>query len=148
VSTTQQLNILLIEDEAADAYLTKKALENTGQALDLHHVSDGIEAFDYLRQNDPGKQVQCPDLILLDLNMPRMDGRQFLLEIKQDPHLRRIPVVILSTSDAQRDIYQCYDQNAAGYMVKPGDMDIFTCLMQGLSHYWGQTVRLSTQCYI
>ncbi len=147
MNTRQQLNILLIEDEAADAYLTRKALEKGGCSFDLHHVSDGIAALDFLRGHHPDELKTWPDLILLDLNMPRMDGRQFLSQIKQDPQLRGIPVIILSTSDSERDIRHCYDLFASGYLVKPGDIDIFSRLMQGLDHYWGRSVRLPIQCH-
>jgi len=143
----QQLNILLIEDEKADAYLTQKALEKTGVSFNMQHVFDGAEALDFLRSADSDEQTRHPDLILLDLNMPRMDGRQFLVQIKQETRLRGIPVVILSTSDAERDIHQCYDLYASGYMVKPGSMDKFAHLMEGLYQYWCRSVRLPIRCH-
>ena len=101
-----------------------------------------MEAFAFLRRGPGHEDAPRPDLILLDLNMPRMDGRQFLAAIKQDPGLVSIPVVVLTTSDAESDLIASYENNAAGYIVKPIDIDEFVRLVRGLSHYWVSIVTL------
>ena len=135
--------ILLAEDEPADAYLVKAAItENTIQA-DLHCVVDGREAFEFLlRQGTRFAQAPRPDLILLDLNMPRMDGREFLAAIKQDESLRDIPVVVLTTSSVQRDVLVSYDLGAAGFITKPVDVHQFFEVIRQLGGYWMSLVKL------
>ena len=135
--------ILLAEDEPADAYLVKAAItENTIQA-DLHCVVDGREAIEFLlRQGTRFAQAPRPDLILLDLNMPRMDGREFLAAIKQDESLRDIPVVVLTTSSVQRDVLVSYDLGAAGFITKPVDVHQFFEVIRQLGGYWMSLVKL------
>jgi CheY-like chemotaxis protein len=142
MSTLKTLTILLVEDEPADAHLVRLAF-NEGQVLvDLHHVQDGVEAFEFLRREKGHAQAPTPDLILLDLNMPRMDGRQFLEKIKADAELQSIPVVVLTTSDAERDMFYSYDHFAAGYIVKPMNVDDFVKIVRGIGNYWIDLVRL------
>jgi len=136
------ISILLVEDEPADAYLVRVAFTEGKVLVNLHHVRDGVEAFDFLQRKSGFEHAPRPDLILLDLNMPRMDGRQFLSTIKQDPELVGIPVVVLTTSDAESDLVASYEHNAAGYIVKPIDIDEFVRLVRGLSHYWLSIVNL------
>ena len=137
-----KLIVLLVEDEPADAHLVRLAFEEGRVLVDLHHVGDGVEAFAYLRREGQHHGAPAPDLILLDLNMPRMDGRQFLKNIKADPDLRSVPVVVLTTSDAERDLLDSYDNFAAGFIVKPVEIDAFIRVVRGLSDYWIKIVRL------
>ncbi|MBV5297395.1 MAG: response regulator [Rhodoferax sp.] len=142
MSPTKKLTVLLVEDEPADAHLVRLAFKEGQVAADLHHVSDGVEAFAFLRREGTYASVPSPDIILLDLNMPRMDGRQFLQKIKLDAALHSLPVVVLTTSDAERDILDSYDQFAAGYIVKPVDVDAFIKTVRGIGDYWVKVVRL------
>jgi CheY-like chemotaxis protein len=142
MSTCKKLNVLLVEDEPADAHLVRLAFEEGKVLADLHHVQDGVEAFEFLRREHGHAQAPAPDLILLDLNMPRMDGRQFLQKIKADAALHKIPVVVLTTSDAERDMLDSYDHFAAGYIVKPVDVDDFVRIVRGIGDYWINIVRL------
>lgn len=124
--------VLIVEDDEADAYLVRMAFVDTQMGVNLSHVIDGVEALEYLRQ---GRNPR-PLLILLDLNMPRMDGRTFLAEIKSDPKLRDIPVVILSTSDSPEDRAQSRELGAADYIVKPMYMEELNNAMRGLARFW------------
>ena len=138
--------ILLAEDEPADAHLVKVAISENHILADLHIVSDGREAFGFLRrQGGQFADAPRPDLILLDLNMPRMDGREFLAAIKQDAALRDIPVVVLTTSDVERDIVASYHLGAAGYVTKPVDINQFMEAIRQLGEYWFALVRLPQQ---
>lgn len=135
--------ILLVEDEPADAHLMKVALRSSQTAIDLHWVNDGVEAFEFLRrEGDRFRAAPHPNLILLDLNMPRMDGREFLTAIKQEPEFRNISVVMLTTSDVERDVVASYDLGAAGYIVKPVGLAELAATVKGLEHYWFGVVRL------
>ena len=138
---TKLCTILLVEDDAADAHLTRMAFEEGRVRVDLQHVENGEEAFAYLRGEGEYQGKPVPDLILLDLNMPRMDGREFLREVKQYEKLRAIPVVVLTTSDAESDIYASYDQGAAGFIVKPVSVDDFVHQIQKLEDYWFELVK-------
>jgi CheY-like chemotaxis protein len=138
----RKLTVLLVEDEPADAHLVRLALAEGQVLVDLHHVQDGVAAFEFLRREHGHTQAPVPDLILLDLNMPRMDGRQFLSKIKADTALHTIPVVVLTTSDAERDMLYSYDHFAAGYIVKPVDVDAFVKIVRGIGDYWIDLVRL------
>lgn len=138
-------SILIVEDQMADAYLARLAFAESVLPRDLrcelHHVQDGQEALDFLLRRTPYEQAPRPDLILLDLNMPRMDGRAFLRHVKKLESLRRIPVVILTTSNSEGDIQDSYDLGAAGFIVKPLDMEQFTRKVQGLQDYWVNLVQ-------
>lgn len=135
--------ILLAEDEPADAYLIKVALRENRMLVDLRWVNDGVEAFEFLRrQGDRFRNAPTPDLILLDLNMPRMDGLEFLAAIKQDPELKDIPVVVLTTSDVERDVVASYQGGAAGYITKPVELTELMAAIKGLENYWFTVVRL------
>lgn len=133
--------ILLVEDDAADAHLTKMAFKEGRIGVDLQHVENGEEALAYLLEKGSYKGRPQPDLILLDLNMPRMDGREFLREVKKLEKLRVIPIVVLTTSDAESDIYASYDQGAAGFIVKPVSVDDFIHQIQKLENYWFELVK-------
>ena len=142
MSDIKKMIVLLVEDEPADAHLVRLAFEEGQVMIDLHHVSDGVEAFAFLRHEGAYAGAPTPDLILLDLNMPRMDGRQFLQKVKLDGALHSLPVVVLTTSDAERDMLDSYDHFAAGYIVKPVDVDDFIRIVRGISDYWVNIVRL------
>ena len=141
---SQPFAILLAEDEQADAHLVKAALVENKIPADLHHVVDGREVLEFLRRQGPRfAGAPRPDLILLDLNMPRMDGRECLAALKQDAALRDIPVVILTTSDVERDVVAAYHLGAAGYITKSVDMVQFMADIRGLGNYWIDLVRQS-----
>ncbi len=136
-------HILLVEDSQVDAHLTRAALEENRFAVSMHHVTDGIEALDYLRQQGQNfTDGLRPDLILLDLNMPRMNGREFLTAMKADPNLSDIPVVILTTSDVEQDVIASYKLGAAGYVTKPVDLEQFIHAINQLGNYWFKLVRV------
>jgi len=133
--------VLLVEDEPADAHLVRKAFEEGRILVDLQHVEDGIEALAYLNREGAYAQAVRPDLILLDLNMPRMSGHEFLQKFKQLEGLKRIPVVVLTTSDAEKDIVSSYDLGASGFIVKPINIVDFIHQIQQLENYWFSLVR-------
>ena len=136
-------DVLLVEDEPADANLVRSALKSNKVLCNLHHVIDGVDALAFLhRQGDAYKDKSKPDLILLDLNMPRMNGKEFLAEIKKDPELSVIPVVVLTTSDVERDVVASYKLGAAGYITKPVDMEQFIDAIRQLDNYWFVLARL------
>ena len=140
------MDILLIEDNPGDVRLTKEALL-AGRILNRIYVaSDGVEALDFLRREGKyaDQPAPRPDIILLDLNMPRMDGRQCLEIIKADENLRRIPVVILTTSEADQDVLRSYDLHANCYIAKPVDMDQFIKVVQSIKQFWFSIVNLPT----
>jgi CheY-like chemotaxis protein len=138
ISTPSPFVILLAEDEAADAHLIQVALKENRILADLHHVFDGREALEFLRQPENPR----PNLILLDLNMPRMDGRECLAALKEDTDLKDIPVVILTTSDVERDVVSAYTLGAAGFITKPMDLSQFIKAIGGIGDYWIHLVRL------
>ncbi|MDD5175089.1 MAG: response regulator [Sterolibacterium sp.] len=136
-------NILLVEDERADAHLVKVAFVENHILADLHHVVDGREALEFLRCQGPHfANSSRPDLILLDLNMPRMDGRECLAELKKDSALCDIPVVVLTTSEGERDVVASYNLGAAGYITKPMDVVQFMSVIRDMGNYWFALVRL------
>jgi two-component system response regulator len=137
--------ILLVEDSAEDVEATIRALRKAGLANPIHHCQDGDEALDYLKRRGkyagPAK-VPRPGVVLLDLNLPGTDGREVLAEAKADPELRRIPVIILTTSSDERDIQRCYEAGANSYVKKPVDLEGFLQAIQRLSDYWFEVVIL------
>lgn len=135
------VEILLAEDNLGDRKLTEKALDQGKLRNNLHAVEDGVEALAYLRQEDEYTDAPRPDLVLLDLNMPRKDGQEVLAEIKADESLRRIPVVVLTSSAAEEDIAKSYDLHANAYLTKPVDFDGFIDIVQSLEDFWLQLVR-------
>jgi two-component system, chemotaxis family, response regulator Rcp1 len=140
--TPRPVEILLVEDNPGDVRLTREALKEGKVRNNLHVVSDGVEALAFLRRE--GKYVDAvrPDLILLDLNLPRKDGRQVLEEIKEDAALRPIPVVILTSSQAEQDIVRAYDLHANCYVSKPVDLDQFIHVVKSLEDFWFTIVKL------
>ncbi len=136
------IQILLVEDDPGDVLITKEALEHSKVANDLHCVSDGEEAMQFLRREGAHADAIVPDLILLDLNLPRVDGRQVLGEIKADPELRRIPVVVLTTSQAEEDVLRSYDLHANAYVTKPVDFEQFVRVVRQVDEFFFTVVRL------
>jgi len=136
------INILLVEDNPGDARLTVEALREGKVRNELWVVGDGVEAMAFLRRENNHNGAPRPDLILLDLNLPRKDGRQVLEEIKQDPDLRRIPVLILTTSRAEKDILASYNLHANCYIAKPVDLDEFMEVVKGIQDFWLTIVKL------
>jgi CheY-like chemotaxis protein len=134
--------ILLVEDNAADVLLTREALRDTKVANELHVVRDGVEALDYLFRRNGFEDAPRPDLVILDLNLPRMDGKEVLAEIKREPALRSIPVAILTTSAAEKDIVGSYDLGANCYLTKPVDLQQFLDVVQSMEEFWLAMVRL------
>jgi CheY-like chemotaxis protein len=135
-------NILLVEDNPADVDLTRLALRDVPLMPRVHVAGDGVEALAFLRKEGPHGSAPRPDLILLDLNMPRMNGRELLAQIKGDPDLRRIPVVILTTSDAEADIVSSYDLHANCFLTKPGDLDEFDQVARSIEEFWLRLAKL------
>ena len=136
------VEVLLAEDNPGDVMLTKKALKRGKLANNLHVVTDGVEALDYLRQNGEYEDVPRPDLILLDLNMPRKDGQDVLKELKDDDELRTIQVVVLTSSESEEDIAKSYELNANAYLTKPVDFDGFIEIVNRLENFWFKVVKL------
>ena len=136
------IEVLLVEDDPADARLTREALREAKVNSMVHVVQDGAAALSYLRGEPPHADAVRPDLILLDLNLPKKNGREVLAEIKADPGLRQIPVVILTTSDAERDIVQSYDLHANAYVQKPLDLDQFLHVVHSIDDFYLTVVRL------
>ena len=136
------IEVLLVEDNAGDVRLTQEALKEGKLAVHLTVARDGLEATEILHQRNGHANAQRPDLILLDLNLPKMDGRQVLQEIKSDPNLMRIPVVVLTTSEADSDILSTYGSHANCYITKPVDMDRFIEIVKLLEEFWFTIVKL------
>jgi chemotaxis family two-component system response regulator Rcp1 len=141
-SIGRPIEILLVEDNAGDVRLTKEALKEGRVLNHLNAVEDGVEALAYLRKEGVYADRPRPDLILLDLNLPRKDGREVLAEIKQDPTLRRIPVVILTTSSAEEDILRSYGLYANCYITKPVGLDEFISVIKSIQDFWFTVVVL------
>ena len=137
------IEILLVEDNPGDARLTREALRDAKVRNNLHVVLDGVEALAFLRRQGKHAAVPKPDLILLDLNLPKKDGREVLEEIKQDDQLRHIPIVILTTSQAEKDIIESYRLRANAFVTKPVDLEQFLKVVQSIEHFWLEIVKLS-----
>jgi CheY-like chemotaxis protein len=129
-------DVLLVEDSPGDVRLTREAFREANPAVRLHVASDGIEAMAFLRREGVNADVPRPDFILLDLNLPKMDGREVLALIKEDVNLRTIPTVILTTSEADADILQSYELNANAYLRKPVTLEAFEALVRSINDFW------------
>jgi chemotaxis family two-component system response regulator Rcp1 len=136
------IEILLVEDNPGDVRLTREALKEAKVHNCLSVVGDGVEALAFLHRKGIYTMAPRPDIVLLDLNLPRKDGRQVLAEVKADPELRRIPVVILTTSKAEEDILKTYDLHANCFITKPVDFDQFVKVVQSIEHFWLTIVTL------
>jgi two-component system, chemotaxis family, response regulator Rcp1 len=139
------VQILLVEDNPGDVRLTREALKEAKFRNTLQVVGDGVEALAYLRQQGQYIGAVRPHLIMLDLNLPRMDGREVLAAIKEDQDLRRIPVVVLSSSEAESDIARAYELHANCYVTKPVDIDHFLTVVKSIEEFWVEIVKLPAQ---
>lgn len=136
------IQVLLVEDNPGDVRLTKEALKEGKLLNQLTVVGDGVEALSFLRKEGIYADALQPELILLDLNLPKKDGREVLAEIKADPNLRRIPVVVLTTSSAEEDILKIYDLHANCYITKPVDLEQFMGVVKSIEDFWVSVVKL------
>jgi CheY-like chemotaxis protein len=139
---SEPIEVLLVEDNPGDVRLTREALKEGKVRNNLSVAPDGVEALAFLRRQGRYADAPRPDVILLDLNLPKKDGREVLEEIKADPALRTIPVVILTTSEAERDIARAYDLHANCYITKPVDLDQFITVVKSIEDFWFTIVKL------
>jgi CheY-like chemotaxis protein len=142
VAQSEPIEILLVEDNPADVRLTREALSSDHLWNHLNAAKDGVEAMAYLRREGRFASAARPDLILLDLNLPKKDGREVLAEIKADPNLMRIPVVVLTTSEAEDDILKTYGLHANCYITKPADLRQFMRVVKSIEDFWLAVVKL------
>jgi chemotaxis family two-component system response regulator Rcp1 len=141
------IEVLLIEDSPGDVRLTKEAFRFVNSAINLSVAVDGVEAMAFLRREGIYAGAPRPDLVLMDLNLPRMDGRVVLAHIKEDDSLKLIPTVILTTSDAEADIFKSYELQANCYLTKPVQLDEFDSLVRSINDFWLTTVKLPPQVH-
>ena len=139
------IDVLLVEDSPGDVRLTREALAEANGAIRLHVACDGVEAMSFLRREGTHAGVPRPKLILLDLNLPRMDGREVLAHIKADPILKTIPTIILTTSEAERDVLQSYELRANCFLSKPVQLDAFESLVKSINDFWLTKAKLPHQ---
>lgn len=139
------IDVLLVEDSPGDVRLTQEALREANQAVHLHVATDGVEAMQFLRREGSHADAPCPDLILLDLNLPRMDGREVLALIKEDDRLKTIPTIILTTSAAEADIMKSYQLQANCYLTKPVQLDAFESVVKSINDFWLTKAKLPFQ---
>ena len=139
------MEVLLVEDSPGDVRLTQEVFRDANRAIHLHVATDGVEAMAFLRREGAHAIAPRPDLILLDLNLPRMDGREVLAHIKEDSSLKTIPTIILTTSDAEADILQSYQLQANCYLTKPVQLDAFESLVKSINEFWMRKVRLTSR---
>ena len=139
------IEVLLVEDSPGDVRLTQEAFHDANRAIHLHVAADGVEAMAFLRQTGAQANSPRPDLILLDLNLPKMDGREVLTLIKEDPSLKLIPTVILTTSDAEADVRKAYELQANCYLSKPVRLEDFEALVKSINDFWLTKVKLPQQ---
>jgi CheY-like chemotaxis protein len=139
------INVLLIEDSPGDVRLTREAFRDANRSIVLHVASDGVEAMEFLRQEAGFASVPRPDLILLDLNLPKLDGREVLAKIKGDESLATIPTVILTTSEAEVDILKSYELQANAYLCKPVQLEAFENLVKSINDFWLTRAKLPPQ---
>jgi CheY-like chemotaxis protein len=138
----EPIDVLLVEDSPGDVRLTQEALRDSNRAIHLHVAFDGIEAMDFLRRHGAHAGVPRPDLILLDLNLPRMDGREVLAQIKADESLKTIPTIILTTSEAEADITKSYQLQANCFLSKPVQLEAFESLVRSINDFWLTRAKL------
>lgn len=143
--TGRPAEFLLVEDNPGDVRLTREALRESKVRNNLSVAGDGEEALKFLRRQSPYENAPRPDIILLDLNLPKKDGREVLSEIKSDPALKRIPVVVITSSEAEQDILQTYDLHVNCYVTKPVDLDQFIKVVRSIEDFWLTIVRLPSE---
>lgn len=142
VTLQHPFNILLVEDNEDDVWLTKRAFQRLSVTPELYTASDGVDALKFLRREEPYTVAPLPDIILLDLNMPGMDGRQLLAELKRDENLKTIPAIVLSTSDAEHDVREAYAAHANAYLTKPLLLQEFSRRIQCFVDFWLDNVAI------
>ncbi len=142
-TATAPIEVLLVEDSPADVRLTREALSEARVRNNVHVAVDGVDALDFLHRRGKHSKAPSPDLILLDLNLPRKDGREVLEDIKRDDRLKRIPVVILTTSQSEQDILDSYQLNANAYVTKPVDLEQFLSAVRSIEGFWLEVVKLT-----
>ena len=142
LSNARPIQILLVEDSPSDVKLTMEALQLAKVVNEVSHVDDGVKAMEFLRKQGEYSRSPRPDLILLDLNLPRKDGREVLEELKKDPDLQMIPVVVLTTSQAEQDIFRSYQLHANCYITKPVNFEQFLEVIQSIEQFWLTVVML------
>ncbi|HEX5560082.1 MAG TPA: response regulator [Nocardioidaceae bacterium] len=140
--STRAIDVLLVEDDPGDVLMTREAFEDNKVANNLYVVNDGVSAMQFLRKEGEHANAPTPDLVLLDLNLPRMDGREVLAALKEDPDLRRIPVVVLTTSEAEEDVLRSYSLHANAYVTKPVDFHRFIEVVRQIDEFFVTVVRL------
>ena len=136
------IDVLLVEDDPGDVLMTREAFEDYKVRNTLHVANNGVEAMAFLRKEGDHAQAPTPDLILLDLNLPKMDGREVLAAVKEDPELRSIPIVVLTTSEAEEDVVRSYSLHANAYVTKPVDFERFVAVVQQIDDFFVSVVRL------
>ena len=136
------VEILLVEDNPADVRLTQEALKEGKVYNNLHWAKDGVEALEFLKRQGKHADAPRPDIILLDLNLPKKDGREVLAQIKRDSELKQIPVVVLTTSEAEEDVLKSYELHANCYVTKPVDLEKFIVVVQSIDRFWLSVVTL------
>jgi two-component system, chemotaxis family, response regulator Rcp1 len=141
-ASARPIQILIVEDNPADARLVREVMRDSKILNEIHWVPDGVEALAFLRKQGKYADMPRPSLMFLDLNMPRKDGREVLREVKEDPELRRIPVVVMTSSQTEEDIARAYDHHANCYVRKPIDFDQFHQVVKDLENFWFSTVEL------
>ena len=141
----QPVEILLVEDNPGDVELTKEALADCKMINNLHVTYDGQEAMDFLHKKEPFTNAVTPDLVILDLNLPKLDGREVLKLIKSDENLKKIPVVVLTTSQSEEDILKMYKHYANCYITKPIDLDQFVTVVKAIENFWMGIVKLPSE---
>jgi len=141
----REFHVLLVEDNPADARLTAETFKEARSGTRLSHVTSGTEALEFLRRSGTHAAAGRPDLILLDLNMPGMDGRQVLAAVKSDDALRHLPIVVLTTSHAEIDVTQAYDLKANCYVKKPTQLEAFQRVIRGIDHFWFSTALVPAE---
>lgn len=144
-TVSSPIEILLVEDNPGDVRLTQEVLKEGKVHNKLSIVENGVQAISFLKKENEYKDSPTPDLILLDLNLPKKDGREVLLDIKKDPELKKIPVVVLTTSQAEEDILKVYDLNANCYVSKPVDLGQFIDVVKSIEDFWLSIVKLPTR---
>lgn len=142
MNAVRPVDILLVEDNPGDVRLTQEALKDAKVLNEIYLAKDGVEALEFLHRKGKFSDMPVPDLILLDLNLPRKDGREVLAEVKQDPILKHIPVVVLTTSKAEEDIVKSYNLHANAYITKPVDLNRFAQIIHVLNEFWFTIVKL------
>jgi CheY-like chemotaxis protein len=140
--TVSTIDVLLVEDDPGDVLMTREAFADHKVRNTLHVVNNGVDALSFLRREGEYADAPRPDLVLLDLNLPRMDGREVLAEVKSDPELRSIPVVVLTTSEADEDVSRSYTLHANAYVTKPVDFDRFIAVVRQIDEFFVSVVKL------